>query len=87
VNLLGGRVGDTVLELVGQPSFETGENVIVFLDATHPQYMPITGLSQGKLTVSADPVTGAVNVIDRGVSRDAFVRDISRIVTEQERGR
>ncbi len=87
VNMLGGRVGDVVMEIIGQPTFTTGENVIVFLDATRPQYTPITGLFQGKLTVEQDPGTGALNVIDRGVSRDEFVRNISRIVTEQERGR
>ena len=87
VNMLGGRVGDTVMELVGQPTFTTGENVIVFLDAARPQYTPITGLNQGKLTVSPDPVTGSLDVVDRGVSREEFVRGILRIVTEQERGR
>jgi len=87
VNMLGGRVGDVVMEIIGQPTFTTGENVIVFLDAARPQYTPITGLFQGKLTVEQDPGTGALNVADRGVSRDEFVRNISRIVSEQERGR
>jgi hypothetical protein len=83
VKLLGGRVGDVMMELIDQPTFKVDEDVIVCLDAASPQYTPITGLFQGKLTVAADPVTGALNVIDRGVSRDTFVRDISRIVTEQ----
>ena len=87
VRLLGGRVGDVVMELIDQPTFTVDEDVIVFLDATSPQYTPITGLYQGKLTVAPDPATGSPTVIDRGVSREAFVRDISRIVAEQEGGR
>lgn len=87
IRLLGGRVGDVSMELVDQPLFQTGENVIVFLDATSPTYAPLTGLFQGKLTIATDPATGAPTVVDRGVPLDTFVRNISRLVDEQEKGR
>ncbi len=87
LRLLGGQVGDTVMELVGGPTFSVDENVIVFLEKDAPELMPITGLFQGKFTVTADPSTGQQMVVGRKMSRDAFVNRISGIVATQEGGR
>lgn len=87
LRLLGGRVGDTVMEAIGQPTFAEGEHVIVFLDAEGVDLMPITGLFQGKFTVLPDPATGVPTVVERGVPRDEFVRTVSRIVAKPEGGR
>jgi hypothetical protein len=85
LDMLGGEVDDVISELVGQPTFVPGEQVIVFIDDTAPTSMPVTGLSQGKVTLVPDPATGALTVRERDVTRDAFVRTISRIVAEQGR--
>jgi hypothetical protein len=87
LRLLGGRVGDTVAELVGGPKFAVDEDVIVFLDSGAVDLMPVTGLFQGKFTVATDPNSGARMVSGRPATRDAFVDDIARIVTAQEGGR
>jgi len=87
LRLLGGQVGDTVMELIGGPTFVTDEEVIVFVEAGGPELMPITGLFQGKFTVTTDAVSGARVISERQVPRDAFVEQISRMVVEQEGGR
>jgi hypothetical protein len=87
LRLLGGRVGDTVAELVGGPQFTVDEDVIVFLDSGAVDLMPVTGLFQGKFTVATDPNSGVRMVSGRPATRDAFVGDIARIVTSQEGGR
>ena len=87
LRLLGGRVGDTVAELVDGPKFAVDEDVIVFLDSGAVELMPITGLFQGKFTVATDPASGTRTVSGRPTTRDAFVGDIARIVASQEGGR
>lgn len=87
LRLLGGRVGDTVAELVGGPKFAVDEDVIVFIDRQAVELMPITGLFQGKFTVATDPASGQRTVSGRRGTRDAFVGDIARIVASQEGGR
>jgi hypothetical protein len=85
LDMLGGEVDDVISEFVGQPTFVPGEQVIVFIDDTAPTSMPVTGLSQGKVTLVPDPATGVLTARERGVTRDAFVRNIARIVAEQGR--
>lgn len=87
LHLLGGQVGDDIMELVGGPTFATGEDVIVFVAADGTTLMPITGLFQGKFTISTDASTGQRMVVGREMTRDAFVDKIARIVTAQEEGR
>lgn len=87
LHMLGGSVGDITMDVIGQPAFGPGEDVIVFIDSQAPKLMPVTGLDRGKFTVAPDPSTGQPTVVGRGVSRDRFVRDLSRIVATQEGGR
>lgn len=81
--MLGGEVGGVVMELIDQPTFAIGEHVIVFVDDTAPPTMRVTGLSQGKFTILPNPITGEPTVQNRAVSRDAFVREVSRIMAAQ----
>jgi len=84
---LGGQVGDIIMDITDQPAFKVDENVIVFLRDPSPAPTPVVGLTQGKLNVVRDPDTGILTVQGRNLSRDAFVRNISRVVVEQEGGR
>ena len=85
---VGGQVGDIVMDLTDQPSFTKGEHVIVFLRNPAEAVMtPVVGLSQGKLTVIPDPDTGVPMIRGRAISRDAFTRNLSRVVIEQEGSR
>jgi len=86
LRLLGGRVGDIVMQLVGGPTFETDEDVILFVKGDGSGQMPITGLDQGKFTLTTDATTGQRMVSERGVTRDTFLQNIGNLVTEQEGG-
>jgi len=69
IRLLGGQVGDRVLHVPGTPGFRTGEEVILFLEATTEGFKP-AGLSLGKFTVVRDAATGlhrARRTVDRTV--------------------
>ena len=64
---LGGRLADRGFAISGFPTFEAGEEVVLFLDVVHPKTKcrTVVGLSQGKFTVKADAATGT-----RLVTRD-----------------
>jgi len=84
---LGGQVGDIIMDITDQPAFKVDETVIVFLRDPSPAPTPVVGLTQGKLNLVRDPDTGILTVQGRNLSRDVFVRNISRVVVEQEGGR
>ena len=48
---LGGAVNDTNMKVVGVPSFQKGERVILFLKGSSEGYYRIIGLSQGKFSI------------------------------------
>lgn len=48
---LGGAVNDTNMKVVGAPSFQKGERVILFLKGSSEGYYRIIGLSQGKFSI------------------------------------
>jgi hypothetical protein len=63
---LGGRVSDDVMHVVGAPTFEVGEEVLVFLASTsgskslaNEANLWLLGLGQGKWRISDDFQTGA----------------------------
>jgi len=87
LRMLGGRVDDTIMEDVGGPTFETGEDVILFLGRDGSGLLTITGLSQGKLSVVADATTGMRVIAGRDVSRDAFVEGLRGRIAAQKAGR
>jgi hypothetical protein len=83
LRLLGGRVGDTVMEVVGAPSFTAGDDVVLFVDRNAQAVVPLVGMSQGKLTITTDPATGARVIDERGESPDRFFRRIRGMVEAQ----
>jgi hypothetical protein len=54
----GGRVGRYRTVFVGAPSFEKGDEVVLFLKAEGPSFPFIIGLSQGVFRVVTDPGSG-----------------------------
>lgn len=80
LRLLGGQVDDLVMEVVDQPTFALGEEVIVFVRKNPRHFMPVTGLYQGKFTIVDDPGTGVQSVVERAMSREDFVREVSRLI-------
>lgn len=83
LTLVGGRVGDDVMEIVGAPVFTQGEVVILFLDRNPSALVPIVGLYQGKLTVTTDAKTGVRTIQGRTENHDAFVTRVRNLVTLQ----
>lgn len=80
LRLLGGHVDKRVMEVVDQPTFALDEEVIVFVRKNPRHFMPITGLYQGKFTIVDDAGTGVQSIAERAMSREDFVREISRLV-------
>ena len=50
VTTIGGKIGDLELHVSGMPSFEEGENIVVFTE-TSGAYEVVLGLGQGKFKV------------------------------------
>jgi hypothetical protein len=55
---LGGVVGTMRMHVHGAPSWERGEEVVLFLEPIDAANYRVSGLSQGKFKVERDPVTG-----------------------------
>lgn len=53
LELPGGQVGSWAMKIPGMPSFTAGEEIVVFLEKTK-QNWALTGLSQGKFSVTTD---------------------------------
>jgi hypothetical protein len=51
LEMIGGRVEDTVLDVVGSPSFTIGEDVVVFATAGRDGLLRLPSLAQEKFTV------------------------------------
>jgi hypothetical protein len=51
VTTIGGKVGDTEWYVSGMPSFQKGENAVVFVE-TSGVYQTVVGLGQGKFTIT-----------------------------------
>lgn len=61
LRLIGGSTDRWTLQIPGMPVFRPGEEVVVFLEATSDGFIP-AGLSEGKYTVTRDPVEGSARV-------------------------
>ena len=53
LDLMGGKLGKWVMHIPGMPSFNPGEDVVLFLEKTKSNWA-LTGLSQGKFVVQKD---------------------------------
>jgi hypothetical protein len=55
LRLIGGRHGDLVTLVHGQPQFKQGEQVVLFLERSRPERpFMVVGMAQGKFTVTTD---------------------------------
>jgi hypothetical protein len=59
VTTIGGKIGDVELHVSGMPSFQAGENAVVFIEQS-AGYPTLVGLGQGKFTVTNGEVTNSV---------------------------
>jgi hypothetical protein len=83
IRQVGGRVGDTELRVIGQPTFRTGEEVVVFLEpdgSRVPGSWVVLCMAAGKFSVTIDETTGELVL-----SRD--LGEISSITVRADRGR
>ena len=61
LRLLGGTVRDITMAVIGQPGFEPGERVFLFLEPNHQtRDVPLVGGEEGKLRVSTSATGGEV---------------------------
>lgn len=75
LRMLGGRIGDLAMIIVGSPVFAMGEDVILFL--RDPESLsPILGLHQGKLKIEED--AGAKRLKTRAMPPGVFLERIRR---------
>ncbi len=56
---IGGQIGNLTLHVAGMPAFETGENAVVFVEATGA-FSTVVGLGQGKFTITNGEVSNNV---------------------------
>ena len=59
ITIVGGTVGNLGLFVSGMPSFDTGEEAVVFVE-TSAGYSTVVGLSQGKFAIRNDEVSNNV---------------------------
>jgi len=59
VTTVGGKIGNRELYVSGMPSFEKGENAVVFIEQSGA-YQTVVGLGQGKFRVANGEVTNSV---------------------------
>jgi hypothetical protein len=60
ITTVGGKIGDLELHVSGMPSFQTGENTVVFVEQSGT-YQTVVGLGQGKFTVVNGEVANGVD--------------------------
>lgn len=61
---LGGRYGDLVTYVPGQPDFSVNERVLLFLERpSQGQPLVVTGMAQGKFKLQEDPATKQAYVV------------------------
>lgn len=87
LRFLGGTVGDTTLWIVGSPTFETGQEILVFLRPDLNSLDPVVGFNQGKMSLEVDPTTGQKMIRERQILFEEYLRDITSIVNDQKGGK
>jgi len=58
VRYLGGTVGDVGMSVPGAPTFQAGEDVLLFLAPEEDGSYSVAGMSQGKYTIERDEPSG-----------------------------
>ena len=59
VTTVGGKIGDLELHVSGMPSFQPGEDAVLFIEQSGT-YQVVVGLGQGKFTVTNGEVVNAI---------------------------
>src|SRR5262249_45822742 len=59
ITTIGGQIGDLELHVAGMPSFQKGENTVLFIE-TSGTYQTVVGLGQGKFTVTNGEVMNSI---------------------------
>ena len=88
LRLLGGTVGDIRMTIVGQPTFQAGEEVFIYLQANRSNPMPFTAMHEGKLSIANDQFTGQEVVFAEHLEAepfDAYKANVEVAVFEQEK--
>src|SRR5262245_44881003 len=57
---IGGTIGDLTLHVAGMPSFERGENTLLFVENSGA-FSTVVGLDQGKFKIAGGEVSNSVN--------------------------
>jgi len=79
----GGTVEGRRAWVPGMPSFQTGEDVLLFLRDGYQQAAdPTVGVSQGVFRIATDPVTGAQSMLDANGHFVVAIED-DRVVTRR----
>lgn len=66
LDLVGGRIGDKELQVDGAPSFQVGQEDILFIRGNGRLVVPIVGMRHGQYPVRRDPLTGEDQVMRAG---------------------
>jgi hypothetical protein len=69
VTVVGGRIGNQGLFVSGMPSFDTGEEAVVFVENSG-NYSTVVGLSQGKFAIRNNEVQNTVSSLSFPDGRD-----------------
>jgi hypothetical protein len=69
LRLLGGYVGDKILDVAGSPGFRPNERVIIFVQGNGRNMVPIVGWSQGVFRIRNDAGTGLPMMVDHDGNR------------------
>jgi hypothetical protein len=84
LRMLGGETDEGVVVVHGMPTFEPGEQVVLFVERNGEVFCPILGWGQGKLRVVRDPASDAELLVTengeplRGIENGRWVKDTVR---------
>lgn len=62
LQVLGGTVGDTTMEVTDSPTFKPGDRDILFVEHNGTQFIPLVGIMHGRFRVQKDQQTGTERV-------------------------
>ena len=75
VTTVGGKIGNTILQMAGAPAFSPGETAVVFLEQSGG-YNTIVGLNQGKFPIVNGAVSSPIGGPTQGMQLEEFKSQI-----------
>lgn len=82
LRLKGGQVGDEILQVVGSPTFQQNERLILFVQGNGSQIVPLVGWGQGLFRAQVDSASGQEVISDSDGNR-VFSVQSGHVVKEQ----